>query len=136
MSPNADLRLDGLKVLVVDDDVDNLQFLAFLFEVYGAKVAAVSSADYAFQAVLEWRPDILVSDVRMPDEDGHMLIRRIRTLTVEQGGQVPAIALTANAKESDRLQALAAGFQEHLAKPIDQDTLLQTAMAMAASKIR
>ncbi|MBD2054596.1 response regulator [Oculatella sp. FACHB-28] len=136
MSPDADLKLDGLKVLVVDDDGDNLQFLAFLFETYGAEVAAVSSASDAFQAVQEWQPDVLVSDVRMPDEDGHMLIRRIRGLTVEQGGQLPAIALTANAKESDRLQALAAGFQQHLAKPVDQDTLLQTVMEMAASKIR
>ncbi|MBD2067752.1 response regulator, partial [Leptolyngbya sp. FACHB-671] len=57
MSPNTDLSLDSLKVLVVDDDGDNLQFLAFLFETYSAEVAAVSSADYAFQAVLEWRPD-------------------------------------------------------------------------------
>ncbi|MBD2068089.1 response regulator [Leptolyngbya sp. FACHB-671] len=111
--------LNGLKVLIVDDDVDNLQFLAFLFEVYGAEVAAVMSADYAFQAVLEWRPNVLVSDVSMPDEDGYMLIRRIRALTVEQGGQIPAIALTANAKESDRLQALAAGYQQHLAKPVE-----------------
>jgi CheY-like chemotaxis protein len=134
MSPTGDLRLDGLKVLIVDDDVDNLQFLAFLFEVYGAEVAAVISADYAFQAVLEWRPDILVSDVSMPDEDGYMLIRRIRGLTAQQGGQVPAIALTANAKESDRTKALAAGFQQHLAKPVDQDTLLQAVLEMSANK--
>jgi len=128
MSPTGDLRLDGLKVLLVDDDVDNLQFLAFLFEVYGAEVAAVISADYALQAVLEWRPDILISDVGMPDEDGYMLIRRIRALTAEQGGQVPAIALTAYAKDSDREQALAAGFQEHLAKPVEQDVLLQAVL--------
>ncbi|MBD1995100.1 response regulator [Leptolyngbya sp. FACHB-541] len=135
MSLDVDFRLDGLKVLIVDDDIDNLQFLAFLFEVYGAEVAAVSSASDAFQAVLEWRPDILVSDVSMPDEDGYMLIRRIRALTVEQGGQVPAIALTANAKESDRIKALAAGYQQHLAKPVEQDTLLQAVLEMAASKI-
>ncbi|MBD1997286.1 response regulator [Oculatella sp. FACHB-28] len=135
MSPNGDLRLDGLKVLIVDDDSDNLQFLAFLFEVYGAEIAAVSSANYAFQSVLEWQPHILVSNVSMPDEDGYMLIRRIRGLTVEQGGQVPAIALTANAKESDREQALAAGFQQHLAKPVDPDVLLQAALEMVPSKI-
>lgn len=135
MSPDADLRLDSLKVLIVDDDVDNLQFLAFLFEVYGAEVAAVISADCAFQAVLEWRPDILVSDVSMPDEDGYMLIRRIRALTAEQGGQIPAIALTANAKESDQIKALAAGFQQHLAKPVEQDTLLRAVLEMAPSRI-
>ncbi|MBD1995135.1 response regulator [Leptolyngbya sp. FACHB-541] len=134
MSLDADFSLDSLKVLVVDDDVDNLQFLAFLFETYSAEVAAVSSADYAFQAVLEWRPDILVSNVSMPDVDGYMLIRRIRGLTVEQGGQVPAIALTANAKESDQLQALAAGFQQHLAKPVEQDELLQAVLALTANK--
>jgi CheY-like chemotaxis protein len=134
MSPNGDLSLDGLKVLIVDDDSDNLQLFAFLFEAYGAEVAAVSSASDAFQAVLEWRPDVLVSDVRMPDEDGHMLMRRIRGLTVEQGGQMPAIALTANAKESDRLQALAAGYQQHLAKPVDPDVLLQAVLEMSASK--
>jgi CheY-like chemotaxis protein len=136
MSPNGDLSLDGLKVLIVDDDVDNLQFLAFLFETYGAEVAAVSSANYAFQAVLEWQPDVLVSNVSMPDEDGYTLILRIRGLTVEQGGQVPAIALTANAKESDRQQALAAGFQQHLAKPVDPDLLLQAVLEMSASKAR
>ncbi|MBD1998804.1 response regulator [Leptolyngbya sp. FACHB-541] len=135
MSSDADLRLDGLKVLLVDDDVDNLQFLAFLFEVYGAEVAAVISADYAFQSVLEWRPDVLVSDVSMPGEDGYMLIRRVRALTVEQGGQVPAIALTANVRESDREQALAAGYQQHLAKPVEQDVLLQAVLEMAASRI-
>ncbi|MBD2057885.1 response regulator [Oculatella sp. FACHB-28] len=135
MSLDADFRLDGLKVLLVDDDVDNLQFLAFLFEVYGAEVAAVSSASDAFQAVLEWRPDILVSDVSMPVVDGYMLIRQIRALTVEQGGQVPAIALTANAKESDRLQALAAGYQQHLAKPVEQDELLQAVLELTSSKV-
>ncbi|MBD1995129.1 response regulator [Leptolyngbya sp. FACHB-541] len=135
MSPDGDFRLDGLKVLVVDDDGDTLQFLAFLFETYGAEVAAVSSAGDAFQAVLEWRPDILVSDVRMPDEDGCMLIRRIRALPVEQGGQIPAIALTANVRESDRAQALEAGFQEHLSKPVDQDELLQAMLAITASRI-
>ncbi|MBD2066071.1 response regulator, partial [Leptolyngbya sp. FACHB-671] len=135
MSPKGDLRLDGLKVLVVDDDGDSLQFLVFLFETYGAEVAAASSASDAFQAVLEWRPDILVSDVSMPDEDGYTLIRRIRALTAQQGGQVPAIALTANAKESDRLQAIAAGFGQHIAKPADLDELLQAVLEMAASKI-
>jgi CheY-like chemotaxis protein len=135
MSPNGDFRLDGLKVLVVDDDGDTLQFLAFLFETYGAEVAAVSSASDAFQAVLEWRPDILVSDVRMPDEDGCTLIRRIRALPVEQGGQVPAIALTANVRESDRAQALKAGFGQYLAKPVDQDELFQAMLALTASRI-
>jgi CheY-like chemotaxis protein len=135
MCPNGDFSLDGLKVLIVDDDSDNLHFLAFLFETYGADIAVVSSANYAFQSVLEWQPHILVSNVSMPDEDGYMLIRRIRGLTVEQGGQVPAIALTANAKESDRQQALAAGFQQHLAKPVDPDLLLQAVLEMAASRI-
>ncbi|MBD1997299.1 response regulator [Leptolyngbya sp. FACHB-541] len=134
MSLSNSPSLDGLRVLIVDDDNDNLQLFAFLFETYGAEVAAVSSANDAFQAFLKQQPDILISDIRMPDADGFMLIRQIRALTAEQGGQVPAIALTANAKESDRLQALAAGFQQHLAKPVDPDVLLQAVLEFACSK--
>ncbi|MBD2072077.1 response regulator [Leptolyngbya sp. FACHB-671] len=135
VSLDVDFRLDGLKVLVVDDDNDNLQLFAFLLETYGASVTAVSSANDAFQAFLEQQPDILISDIRMPNQDGYMLIRQIRGLTVEQGGQAPAIALTANAREIDQQQALAAGFQQYLAKPVDPDELLQAVLEMSASKI-
>ncbi|MBD1867319.1 response regulator [Leptolyngbya sp. FACHB-671] len=136
MTSNNDLNLNGLKVLVVDDGNDNLQFLAFLFETYGADVTAVRSTSDALQAFLKRQLDILVSEIRLPEENGYTLIRRIRELTAEQGGQVPAIALTGDAKESDRQQALAAGFQQHLAKPVDPDTLLQAVLKMASSKIK
>ncbi|MBD1871018.1 response regulator [Cyanobacteria bacterium FACHB-471] len=136
MSPSSNPSLDGLKVLIVDDDNDNLQFLAFLFETYGAIVTAVISAHDAFQVFLEQQPDILISDIRMPDQDGHTLIRQIRGLTVGQGGQVPAIALTANAREIDQQRSIASGFQQHLAKPVEQDMLLQAVLELTSNKVQ
>ncbi|MBD2054599.1 response regulator [Oculatella sp. FACHB-28] len=135
MLPDGDLSLHGLKVLLVEDNVDNLQLSTFLFESYGADVIAVSSASDAFQALLERQPDILVSDIGLPDESGYTLIRRIRALSVEEGGQTLAIALTGSVQESDRKQALAAGFQQHLSKPVGTDTLLKTVLNVVSTKI-
>ncbi|MBD1865711.1 response regulator [Leptolyngbya sp. FACHB-541] len=136
MPRSSSLSLDGLKVLVVDDDNDNLELFALLFETYGAVVTAASSAHDGFQAFLEQQPDILISDIRMPKQDGHMLLGQIRALTNQQGGQVPAIALTANARKIDQQKALAAGFQQHLAKPVDQDMLLQAVLELTSNKVQ
>lgn len=118
------LPLTGVRVLVVDDDADSLDFAAFVLEQDGAFVIAVSSAYEALQTLAEVKPDVLVSDISMPDMDGYMLIRQVRTWTPEQGGQIPAIALTAFARNDDQQEALKAGFQMHLPKPFNPEKLI------------
>lgn len=118
------LDLSGIKVLIVDDERDTREFLQAALEQYGAIVISAASAVEAWQFLQAHQPDILLSDVGMPDEDGFTLIRRIRSLPHHQGGGIPAAALTAYAREGDRLQALAAGFQMHIPKPIEPIQLL------------
>jgi CheY-like chemotaxis protein len=121
---------DGLRVLLVDDNIDNLELLAIILEQYGTEVITAASAAEAIQAIAQSIPDILISDIAMPLEDGYSLIRQIRKLPPEQGGLIPAIALTAYAKNEDRLLALEAGFQMHLPKPIDPDELIAVVMKL------
>ncbi|MBW4613608.1 MAG: PAS domain S-box protein [Desmonostoc vinosum HA7617-LM4] len=115
--------LTQVRVLVVEDTTDSREFLVFLLEQYGAITASAESAAEAFEAVQQFRPDVIVSDIGMPIEDGYSLIRRVRNLKPEQGGNIPAIALTAYAKNEDRDRAMAAGFQKHLPKPIQPEEL-------------
>jgi CheY-like chemotaxis protein/two-component sensor histidine kinase len=119
--------LTGIRVLVVDDDTDSREFIAFVLEQLGAQVSTVTSAREAIAEVSASlsQPDILLSDIGMPNMDGYMLMRQIRAMPPEQGGQILAIALTAYAGEIDRQQALAAGFQHHLAKPVEPDELVK-----------
>jgi signal transduction histidine kinase len=117
--------LTGIRVLVIDDDVDSREFIAFVLEQLGAQVSTVTSAGEAIASLEQLPPDILLSDIGMPDMDGYMLMRQIRAMPPEQGGQILAIALTAYAGEIDRQQALAAGFQHHLAKPVEPDELVK-----------
>jgi PAS domain S-box-containing protein len=114
----------GLNVLVVEDDPDSREMVKLLLEDCGAKVRAAGSAAEAFAAFQESEPDLLLSDIEMPEEDGYSLIRRVRSLAPDQGGLVTAIALTAHARLEDRLRALAAGFQAHVTKPVSADELL------------
>ncbi|QSJ14994.1 response regulator [Nostoc sp. UHCC 0702] len=116
--------LTGLKVLVVDDEIDSRNFLAFMFEEYGAVATAVGSVDAALAALEQLKPDVLISDIGMAEQDGYTLIAKLRSLEPEKGGHIPAIALTAYSREEDRLQALSAGFQQHLSKPIDPSKLI------------
>lgn len=118
--------LKGLKILVVDDEADSREFVAFVLEQDGAQVQSVASAFDALQALSESHPDVLVSDIGMPDMDGYELVRQVRLWTTEQGKQIPAIALTAYAGEYDQQQAIKAGFQQHLAKPVDPIELVET----------
>jgi PAS domain S-box-containing protein len=118
------LPLSGIRVLVVDDDADSRDFVTFLLEQDGAFVIAVSCALDALQTLAEVKPDVLVSDIGMPEIDGYMLINKVRTLTPEQGGQIPAIALTAFARNADQQKALKAGFQMHLPKPLNPEELI------------
>ncbi|MEH2205220.1 MAG: response regulator [Nostoc sp.] len=123
-SPVASTPLAGLRVLVVDDEADTRNFLSFMFEDYGAFATAVASVDEALAVLEQAKPDILISDIGMSGQDGYTLIRKLRSLEPEKGGCIPAIALTAYTREEDRLEALRAGFQQHLSKPIDPNKLI------------
>ncbi len=126
--------LDGLRVLVVDDNIDNLELVSVVLEQYGTEVRTAASAAEAIEAIAQFLPDILISDIAMPDVDGYSLIRQIRNLEAEQGGFLPAIALTAHAKEEDRFLSLEAGFQRHLPKPLDPFELVAV-VAQLAQKV-
>ncbi|OKH51949.1 hybrid sensor histidine kinase/response regulator [Calothrix sp. HK-06] len=118
------LALLGIRVLLVDDDTDSREFLAFALEAAGAEIASASSATEALNILPTFNPMVLVSDIGMPDQDGYSLMRQIRQLPYEKGGAVPAIALTAYAGDGDKKAALAAGFQTHLPKPVAPDDIV------------
>jgi signal transduction histidine kinase/DNA-binding response OmpR family regulator len=118
------LRLDGLKILVVDDEEDARLLLRDVLTERGASVAEASSAHAGFTELERFRPDVIVSDIAMPGGDGYGLIRAVRKLTADRGGRTPAIALTAHARESDGERAFAAGFQRYASKPVDLDRLV------------
>ncbi len=115
--------LNGLRVLVVDDDPDSRDLLSTILMSCGSDVRCTESAADAMEMFSEWNPDVLVSDIGMPNEDGYSLIRRLRQLNSARKN-IPAIALTAYATDEDRLQALAAGFQIHVAKPIEPENFV------------
>jgi PAS domain S-box-containing protein len=117
-------RLDGVRVLVVEDNLDTLDMLKFIFSESGAEVITATSVDEALDALERFRPDALISDIAMPDRDGYDLIREIRSREPERGGKIPAVAVTAYARAEDRVRVLAAGFQMHIAKPIAPDELI------------
>ncbi|MEJ6484566.1 PAS domain S-box protein [Nostoc punctiforme UO1] len=117
--------LSDTQVLVVDDEPDIRDLVSFILQDYGVQVTAVSSAQEALQALSESIPDVLISDIGMPRTDGYMLMREVRSRSPQEGGRVPAIALTAYAGEMNQQQALAAGFQMHISKPVDPDVLVK-----------
>jgi signal transduction histidine kinase len=119
-------RLSGLKVLVVDDEEDVREMLRVTLEREGARVATAGSVSEAFAAFEEERPDVVVSDIAMPVADGYALMKSLRTRSPEEGGAVPALALTAYASPEDAARSRAAGFQVHLAKPIDPGRVVET----------
>ncbi len=116
--------LHGVRVLVVDDEPDSLETIRTVLEMSGADVRSASSAPAALATLETWLPDVLVSDIGMPGEDGYSLIRRLRLLPAARGGAVPALALTAYARVEDRLRVLEAGFQMHVPKPIEPAELV------------
>ncbi|MGB3308811.1 MAG: response regulator [Nodosilinea sp.] len=125
-------NLKGTQILVVDDDGTTCEFIAFFLELQGARVMTAASAGEAIAVLTRFRPDIILSDIGMPDMDGYMLMRQVRSLSPEQGGQVPAIALTAYAGEIDYRQAIAAGFQKHITKPVELDQLIEAIAELLA----
>jgi CheY-like chemotaxis protein len=117
-------NLGGVRVLVVDDDVATLEMLKVILQNRGAKVITASSAGDALRSLEHELPDALVSDLAMPERDGYELIAHIRQRGPEQGGNIPAVALTAYARVEDRARALKAGFQMYVPKPVDPNELI------------
>lgn len=117
-------QLKGLKILAVDDEPDSLRLVKFVLEKGGATVRAVESAAQAYEVLRKWHPDLIVSDISMPEQNGYELIQQIRELAADEGGATPAFALTAHAGTEDKIRALKAGFQRHFPKPIDTRALL------------
>jgi formylglycine-generating enzyme required for sulfatase activity len=126
--------LTGLRVLLVEDETDTLELMAFMLEQKHAIVTAVSSAQEALEAFEQTKFDLLVSDIGMPEVDGYGLMRQIRSRPPEQGGHVPAIALTAYAGEYSRQQALGAGFQRHVPKPVELTELVRVIIDLVSTR--
>jgi PAS domain S-box-containing protein len=118
------IRLDGVHVLLVEDDEDSRKLLGTILKRYGARVTSTKSSAEALRVFSGELPDILISDIGMPDEDGYEFIRKLRALPPEKGGRTPAIALTGYASRKDRERALTAGYQQHMAKPIEQSDMI------------
>lgn len=123
--------LAGLKVLVVDDEADTRELIREVLKECGSEVILSCSAAEALEALEEHKPDLLISDLGMPDEDGYSLITKIRALPAERGGHIPAAALTAYARAEDRLRVLRSGFQFHLPKPVDSAELVTVVASLA-----
>jgi len=126
-----ELNLAGLQILTVDDELDARELMTTVLAEYGANVLSVASALEALAHLESFRPDVVISDIGMPDVDGYMLIQQIRALPPEKGGQVPAIALTAYAREEDHQRAIASGYQKHVTKPLDLESLVRSVMDLA-----
>jgi len=123
--------LTGLRLLIVDDEADAREVMRFMLERGGAQVRTADSAAQALDAIREARPDLLISDIGMPVEDGYVLVRRLRAMEEGLGRRLPAIALTAYASEEDTRRALTAGFDAHLSKPVDPARLIDIAAGLA-----
>jgi len=124
------IRLDGIHVLLVEDDDDSRKLLGTMVKHYGAKVTSTKSAAKALEVFENEVPDVIISDIGMPDQDGYELIRKLRALPVEKGGNIPAIALTGYASRKDRERALNSGYNQHIAKPIEQADMISAIAAL------
>jgi signal transduction histidine kinase/ActR/RegA family two-component response regulator len=128
----AEIRsLTGLRVLLVDDEPEARQIISTVLARTGAEVKTCTTAGEALAKLVEWGPDVLLSDIAMPGEDGYSFIRKVRSLSRANGGETPAAALTAYARDEDRRHALAAGFQMHIAKPISSGQLVMMISKLA-----
>ncbi|MEH2394347.1 MAG: PAS domain S-box protein [Nostoc sp.] len=123
--PDDSPDLNGVKVLLVDDERDTRELIAFILEQSGAVVMQAASAVEALRVMPQFQPNLLLSDIGMPEVDGYMLMRQIRAMLPEMGGTIPAIALTAYAAEVDYQQAIAAGFEQHITKPVEPAKLIR-----------
>jgi CheY-like chemotaxis protein len=132
--PVAPPPLQGLTVLVVDDQEDVRDLMRVVLSRRGATVVAVESTATALEALDRCRPDVILSDLEMPGEDGYSLIRKIRARSPERGGTVPAAALTAYTRTEDRVQSLRAGFHRHVPKPVQPDELAEIVASLAGRR--
>jgi PAS domain S-box-containing protein len=130
-SPAEAITLEGLRVMIVDDEAETRELLTAMLTQHGAETKTCASAAEALKALEQWRPCVLVSDIGMPDEDGYALIKKLRALEPEQGGNIPAVALTGYARGEDRVHALAAGFQMHVSKPVEAVELIIVIASLA-----
>ncbi len=130
------LALSGTKVLVVDDQAEAREPIRRILQDHGAEVASVRSAREAIEAIHHQRPDVVVSDIRMPHQDGYELVRAVRALSPDRGGTTPVIALTAFGTIADRERALEAGFAEHFVKPIDPSDLLTAVASLGKRRLK
>jgi len=133
-SREQNLDLTSIRVLVIDDEPDSRELLSVMLAQAGAEVMSVASAAEFLTALESFQPNVVVSDIGMPAVDGYTLLRQVRSLSPQQGGLVPAIALTAYAGEIDRQQAIAAGFQKHIAKPIEPDQLAVAIVSLLSGR--
>jgi signal transduction histidine kinase/DNA-binding response OmpR family regulator len=116
--------LAGVKILVVEDHEDTSELLASIVHQQGAEVRRSSSVDEALEVLSRWRPDVILSDIGMPEWDGYQFIEKLRRLPADRGGAIPAAAITSYATEEDRRRALAMGYQLHVAKPVKPDDII------------
>jgi PAS domain S-box-containing protein len=131
--PVPSISLHNVRILIVDDEPDNGEFLVVVLQQYGAIAKAVGSAREAIEELEDFAPDVLISDIGMPEEDGYTLIRKVRSQQAQHEKDLTAIALTAYARWEDRERAIAAGFQEHLAKPVEPQALVATIINIRTS---
>lgn len=127
--------LANLSLLVVDDDFDSRLLLTYILEEEGANVTTVASATEALEILAAQKPDVLLSDIAMPEIDGYVLIRQIRSWGLDRGGTLPAIAVSALTGTDSCQQAMSAGYQLCIAKPIDHDELINAIMNLVAQPV-
>jgi CheY-like chemotaxis protein len=127
----SDPSLLGVRVLAVDDDRDSLDLIARIVTGAAGEVRTCASAAEGLRILQDWRPEVLVSDIEMPDQDGYAFIRKVRGLDASQGGKTPAIALTAYGRIEDRLRTLTAGYSMHVPKPVDPGELAMIIASLA-----
>ncbi len=130
-------KLSGFWILAVDDEADAREIVSFMLQINGAKVTTANSAIEALDILKNARerlPDVLLSDISMPNESGYALLEKIRALPEENGGQIPAVALTAFNRPEDRQSAFEAGFQKHLGKPVEMEDLIAAIIETASGR--
>lgn len=131
MMYNKPISFKDLRLLIVDDDLDTRKLLTILFELDGAEVIAATSVSEALEIISSFQPDVLISDICLPDEDGYSLLRKVKKLDVERGRITPAIALSAYVEEDEHKYAYLAGYQKFLHKPISLDQLAKAVIDVA-----
>ena len=136
ISSELSKKVNGMRLLLVEDDKDSRDMLEMVLSIYGVKVESAETAAEAVEKLRTLRPDVLVSDIGLPGEDGYDLIRKVRALPSHEGGETPAIALTGYVSVQDRKLALDAGYQDHIPKPVNPNLLLELLVGMRSKQIR